>query len=190
MTGFGCSRPAFAAGRPLRRGLAVARRQFRASGGGCSRCRCRTIGIILAVACLGTAAGLHASDRVGIYGIVDKVVFEPNADNPERVQIWGAFSIATRNDRDAYDPVQRGYLYFVAADDEHLARNEWKDLQSAAGTRKIVAFSSRFGQSVRVRAQGQEPQTPDKYRVGIGVQTILPDRDYAPIKALAALITR
>lgn len=27
--------------------------------------------------------------NVGIYGIVDKVVFEPDGSTPERIQIWG-----------------------------------------------------------------------------------------------------
>jgi hypothetical protein len=150
----------------------------------------KNIAIVLAVACLGAAAGLHASDRVGIYGIVDKVVFEPSVGNPERVQIWGAFAVATRNDRDLYDAVQRGYLYFAVADDTRLSRNEWNDLRTLAGSKKIVAFSSRFGQSVRVRAPGDKPQDADKYVLGTGMHIIQADRDYPPIKALAALITR
>ena len=32
-----------------------------------------------------------ASDPVGIYAVVKKVVFEPNETAPERIQIWGAF---------------------------------------------------------------------------------------------------
>lgn len=153
------------------------------------------------IAMVGATAGVIASDRVGIYGIVDKVVFEPNAENPERVQIWGAFAVATRNDRDLYDPVQRGYLYFAVPvrlaplaqgrpNETSLARTEWKDLKSLAGTKRIVAFSSRFGQSVRVRTDNERPQAPDRYALGLGVQTIQPDRDYAPIKALVAEMNR
>jgi len=36
-------------------------------------------------------ADLFASGRIGFYGIVEKVVFEPNETAPERIQIWGAF---------------------------------------------------------------------------------------------------
>jgi hypothetical protein len=131
-----------------------------------------------------------ASDRVGVYGIVDKVILEPNAENPERVQIWGAFAVATRNDNDLYDAVHRGYLYFRVADSPQLARAEWNDLKSVADGKRVVAFGSRFGQSVRVRAGAEKPQAPDKYALGVGVQTIQPDRDYAPIKALLAHISR
>jgi hypothetical protein len=135
-------------------------------------------------------AVIEASDRVGIYGVIDKVVFEPNAENPERVQLWGSFAVAKRNDRDFYEPVERGYLYFRLASDQRQARAEWKDLQSLAGTKKIAAFSARFGQSVRLRPATEGPQSPDAYTLGIGVQTIRPDLDYAPIKALSVHISR
>ncbi|HWN99480.1 MAG TPA: hypothetical protein VNS63_09445, partial [Blastocatellia bacterium] len=35
------------------------------------------------------------SDWTGVYARVDKVVFEPNAGAPERIQIWGAFALAS-----------------------------------------------------------------------------------------------
>ena len=144
----------------------------------------------LALVVLGAPTGVDASDRVGVYAVIDKVVFEPNADSPERIRIWGAFAVATRHDKNNYDAVRRGYLYFRAADSRELARREWNDLKALAGSTNIVAFGSRFGQSVRVRAEGETPQAPDKYVMGVGIQTIRSDRDYAPIKALAAHITR
>jgi hypothetical protein len=146
--------------------------------------------LAVALALVSGAMVLNASDRIGVYALVDKVVFEPSADNPERIQIWGAFSIATRNDRDNYEPVQRGYLYLTAASDRRLTRAEWNDLKAVAGTRSIVGFSSRFGQSLLVRAAGEPPQRPDPYVLGVGVHRIRPDRDYAPIKALTAHLTR
>ena len=142
--------------------------------------------LTLMLAIAGAGSALVASDRIGIYGIVDKVVFEPSAENPERAQVWGAFAVATRKDRDNYEPVKKGYLYFTAGEDRALARTEWNDLKSAAGTSRIVAFGSRFDQSVRVRDAKEDPQKPDKYNIGTGVQTIRADRDYAPIKALSA----
>lgn len=150
----------------------------------------RNTAVALALTIVCAAAVLDASDRIGVYALVDKVVFEPTADNPERIQIWGAFTIAKRSDRDNYDPVQRGYLYFTAASDKKLARAEWNDLRTLAGTRQIVGFSSRFGQSAHVRAPGDTPRTPDTYVLGVGVHRIQPDRDYAPIKALTAHISR
>ena len=47
----------------------------------------------LAVLVLFAAGDLIASGPVGIYAMVDKVVFEPNDTAPERIQIWGAFAL-------------------------------------------------------------------------------------------------
>ena len=48
---------------------------------------------ILALILILVASALLASGTVGIYGMVSKVVFEPNDQNPERIQIWGAFTL-------------------------------------------------------------------------------------------------
>ena len=147
----------------------------------------------LALAITGAFVGntVSASDRVGVYAVVDRVVFEPNADQPDRIRIWGAFAVASRNDRDLYDQVQRGYLYFTVGGDRALTRTEWNDLKTLAGTKRIVAFGSRVGQSVRVRPESEAPQAPDTYSLGAGVHPVQNARtDYPPIKALAALITR
>jgi hypothetical protein len=143
---------------------------------------------VLAIAIAGAAPG--GSDRVGIYAIVDKVVLEPTAQNPERIQIWGAFTLASRQNTNLYDPVQRGYLYFTAASSKELTRTEWNDLKAVAGTGQIVAFASRFGLSARVRGENEKPQAPDRYVMGLGIATMRADRDYAPIRALAAYIDR
>ena len=150
----------------------------------------KSIRLALAIALVAAATSLNASDRVGVYGVIEKVVFEPNAENPERVQLWGAFAIATRTDRNYYEPVATGYLYYKLPGDARMARVEWRDLQALAGTKRIAGFATRFEQSVRVRAASEAPQTPDTYALGIGVQTIHADRDYAPIKALAAHLSR
>jgi hypothetical protein len=148
--------------------------------------------MVAALACViaGTAIVVQASDRIGVYAVVDRVVFEPNDQNPERIQIWGAFAVATRNDRDNYDAVQRGYLYFTADRSDAMTRAEWNDLKSVAGTKRIVGFSSRFGQTVRVRAGTDKPATPDTYVTGVGVNAVRSNSDYAPIKALASQISR
>lgn len=148
--------------------------------------------MVAALACViaGTGIVVQASDRTGVYAVVDKVVFEPNDQNPERIQIWGAFAVATRNDRDNYDAVQRGYLYFTADRSSTMTRAEWNDLRAVAGTKRIVGFSSRFGQTVRVRAGTDTPATPDTYVTGVGVNAVRSNSDYAPIKALASQISR
>ena len=100
---------------------------------------------------LATSA-LLASGQVGIYAVVSKVVFEPNDKAPERIQIWGAFTLVdggTGTGGKMLTP-QRGYLYFVlptAAENANLreiALKEWADFKAIAGTNQAVAFG-RFG---------------------------------------------
>src|SRR5262245_32232762 len=47
--------------------------------------------VLLALPILAFETGAY-SDPTGIYARVDKVVLEPNATTPERIQIWGAFA--------------------------------------------------------------------------------------------------
>jgi hypothetical protein len=153
----------------------------------------RSVAITLVLVVLGAAIGVDAepgSDRVGAYAVIERVVFEPGANNPDRIQIWGAFALANRKDTTLYGPVERGYLYFRAESPRELATKEWNDLKALAGTKQIVSFGTRFGMSARLRSEGEMPEAPDVYMAGLGVQTIRPDTEYAPIKALAAYIKR
>jgi len=125
---------------------------------------------------------------IGVFARVDKVVFEPNAAAPERVQIWGAFALAAKEDGNSYQPVQRGYLYFsLKAGKEDLCRKEWKDLSSIAGTDQIIGFGQRY-QPTRLRKATDKPTDPDVYPVGFGL-TRISDRnsDYPPIRELRSL---
>jgi hypothetical protein len=97
---------------------------------------------------LSAAARLGASGAIGIYGIVEKVVVEPNERSPERIQVWGAFAYADRGER-GYSPVKRGYLYFrlpapdvASRQDVDLVLKEWNDLKSVAGTGQAIGFGS------------------------------------------------
>jgi hypothetical protein len=131
----------------------------------------------------------RASDFVGIYGIIDRVVFEPNADHPERVQVFGVFSVAANTNGSEYLPAQRGYLYFKLPDSrQELALNEWKDLKEAAGTHMVIAFSGRLvGPNFpppRVRKANESPFLPDVYRLGTGTTKLRSDTQYPPVRSL------
>ena len=52
----------------------------------------RPLKFALGILVLLWAVSLSASGPVGIYGIIDKVVFEPNEQNAERLQVWGVFA--------------------------------------------------------------------------------------------------
>lgn len=111
--------------------------------------------LFLAFAVLLTGiAHLGASGPLGIYGIVERVVFEPNDQSPERIQVWGAFAYVDGGARQSLtvSAAKRGYLYFrllgtsEGGTDQsiRLVRNEWADLKSVAGTGQAVGFG-RWG---------------------------------------------
>ena len=123
-----------------------------------------------------------ASNPIGIYALVDKVVFEPSEANPERIQVWGAFAIAEGGY--TYKDAERGYLYYKVNPDKPTAcHNEWADLKSVAGTGQIVAF----GEKGTLRKNGAKPERPDVYPVAMGLTKVKEEKDYAPLKQLAKL---
>ena len=96
------------------------------------------------------AAPLTRSGGVGIYGIVEKVVMEPNESAPQRIQVWGAFAYVETSAGfgTTVSVAKRGYLYFrleapaYGAFDARVVRNEWADLKAVAGTGQAVGFGS------------------------------------------------
>jgi hypothetical protein len=133
---------------------------------------------------LRTPPTLSASDRVGIYALVDKVVLEPSPGNPQRIQIWGTFALAMPNDLDAYQAPRRGYLYFTLPFEAKQARTEWEDIVKKAGSRQAIAFANRFDLRARVRASDEKPANPEPYPVSLGVITLRSDTQYTPIRSL------
>jgi hypothetical protein len=112
----------------------------------------RSIKTSLALALVLGASTLLASGPVGLYGIIDKVVFEPNESAPERLQVWGVFAYADIQQDGSglgISPAKRGYLYFKARSatpgfttDKQVEaiKSEWMDLKSVAGTGQAVGF--------------------------------------------------
>ena len=107
----------------------------------------RKLIVAFVVLLVGTAQ-LLASGPLGIYGIVEKVVFEPNDKMPERVQVWGAFAYVETSvvgQSLTISRPARGYLYFrLGGASDTVVRNEWADLKSVAGTGQAVGFG-RWG---------------------------------------------
>jgi len=130
-----------------------------------------------------------ASDWIGIYARIDKVVFEPNASAPERIQIWGAFALASKANRNNYEPSQRGYLYYsLKPGKEEVCRKEWNDLKANAGTDQIIGFGGRDIPTGRVRKADDKASDPDVYPMGFGLVK-MSDRstNYPPIVELKSL---
>lgn len=124
------------------------------------------------------------------YALVDRVVLEPNANQPERIQIWGVFAMGEPDDY-SYAAPQRGYLYFVHSPDRgdgERVRDQWDGWGSAAGTRQVVGFFTFYHRnvSIRVRAIDERPDAPDLYTLHKDASTVRSDTAYAPIVALRA----
>ncbi len=128
--------------------------------------------IAMLAAVLTATAHLTASGPLGIYGIIEKVVFEPNEQAPQRIQVWGAFAYVdgTAGESLSISPAARGYLYFrlaadgdgpVTSDQLQAIKREWADLKSVAGTGQAIGFGhwgyiGAFG-GLRPDARGNMP---------------------------------
>ena len=145
---------------------------------------------IVALAALFALAGtsVRASDPIGVFAKIDKVVFEPNESAPERMQLWGSFCVADPNDRDKYLPPRKGYLYYkLPAEKSEVARKEWNDLKAVAGTGDVIGFASRHATHPKVRDAQEKSEKADVYSVGFGLVKINQrGASYPPIKALQA----
>src|SRR5262245_22109735 len=116
--------------------------------------------LLALAALLAVGAAARASDPVGIYAVIDKVVVEPSTGDVERVQLWGVFAVA-QGGGDNYSPPARGYMSFtLPKQKQDVARKEWKDLQKMAGTKQVVAFGARYGKKGTVRKGGDPTKTP------------------------------
>lgn len=142
---------------------------------------------IAPVLLIGTSLGAFASDPVGVYAFVGKVVMEPGDSSPERIQIWGGFAVAEGRGIQ-YAPARGGYMYFkLPPGKEEAARREWNDLKSLAGSEQLVAFGIRYGGKGTVRKPDAKIENPDVYPVGTGLTKMKPREDYAPHQDLITL---
>lgn len=132
-----------------------------------------------------SSAAAYASDPVGIYGIVDKVVLEPNEPSPERIKVFGTFSLAASGGyRDRYTAPQQGYLYYkLNQEKKAICQNEWADLKAMAGTGKAVAFGNRQLPTGEVHTAQARETEPVEYPIGFGL-TKVRQTDYPPVKKL------
>ena len=123
-------------------------------------------GLALAV----LVAPVKASDPMGVYCVVEKVVFEP-ADCPDRAQVWGACAVALPQPGGQFKAPARGYFYYsIPAGKEDVVRAEWADLKAVSGKGEAVGFGSRFGGGAgRFRPTTEAAAKPDPYPLNIGV---------------------
>jgi hypothetical protein len=142
--------------------------------------------ILAACALLFSGISAWASDPVGIYALIEKVKFEPNDEHPERIVVWGTFSVADGERGGKYTSPEKGYIYFTLPEKKSdVALKEWSDLKSVAGKNEVIGFSSRYGEPPKIRKDKEEPKNPDVFRTGFGVVRMQARRsDYPPIKSI------
>jgi hypothetical protein len=150
--------------------MAVNTRVFACVLAGMTKTRLSTLFLLAALVAF--VAPLRASDPVGCYGIIEKVVLEPNDIEPTAIQIWGAFALSTAPyTGNTYNPVQKGYLYYTCPkgkDSTCLA--EWFDMRKMAGKGEVIGFGNRYGNTVtRVRPATEKAASPDVYPINIGL---------------------
>jgi hypothetical protein len=107
---------------------------------------------------------------------VDKVVFEPSEAAPQRIQVWGVFSVApySASGSPVIAAPKRGYLYYklpAPGPQADIAKKEWADLKAAAGTGQAVAFGGGFLSRAdeRVRPATEAPSMPSDYSLNMGI---------------------
>jgi hypothetical protein len=147
----------------------------------------KVVGLLAALLTVG-APQLYASDPVGIFALIEKVVLEPNDAAPERAQIWGAFAVADGKRGNQYESPKTGYFYYkLPAEKAAIALKEWSDLKASAGKREVIGFGARYGELGKLRKVDEKPANPDSYPVGFGL-TKMKDRtsNYPPIQQLLA----
>lgn len=126
--------------------------------------------LLLAVVIVASASqAAFASDPIGVYAVINKVVFEPSDESAERVQIWGVFSVAEGAGM-KYRAPELGYLYYqLPKQKPELAKREWNDMKALAGKLEAVGFASRYKEKGKVRNVSEEPSRPDLYPIGFGL---------------------
>jgi hypothetical protein len=78
---------------------------------------------------------------IGVYAIVDKLTFEPDAVSAKFVRISGVFVVPLVMSSGGYRKPRRGYIYCrVALGRESSTRAEWNELKTLAGSGKVVGF--------------------------------------------------
>ena len=121
-----------------------------------------------------------ASDPVGVFCLVQKVVMAPDESTPSSAQVWGTCALAIGGivteagfEPGTYATPFKGYLYYSAPSGrEAVARREWADLKRLAGTTDIAAFGARGLYNGRMRWPDEKPEKPDPYPIHMGVTKI------------------
>jgi len=162
----------------------------------------RSLFVLSIAALLGSS--LMADGPVGVYAMVQKVVFEPSETEPTAIQVWGVF-VWVDGGLKSPGPInlpQRGYMYFklpAGPTDIAAARKQWAEIRAIADTSQIIAFGDwnyvgpfenlhvpvAGGQEdVRVRRQNEMPARPISYPIRSGLVKVANDPAHESLRTL------
>ena len=160
--------------------------------------------LLTVVAIVVSASILMADGPVGVYAMVQKVVFEPSEAAPKTLQVWGVF-VWVDGGLKSPGPINlplRGYIYFKlpeGAAEASAAKKQWMDIKAAAGTNQIIAFGdwkyagpfedlyipvSGGQEDVRVRKQNEAPAKPIAYPIKTGLVKVADDPAHESLRSL------
>lgn len=119
---------------------------------------------------LGSAAPALASDQIGVYAKVNKVVVQGT-----QVVICGAFRVA--NTMGDYQPLATGYLFYECKGDaaaQAMCQLQWSEIGKAVASKGCVGWSNRHGTYGEDTKNSQvrttlPAQGPNPYPIDIGV---------------------
>src|SRR5262245_22795265 len=144
----------------------------------------------VSMAALVAAGPAWASDRIGGFAVIDKVILEGEERAPKRVQLWGAFTLAEDVDGRSYSAPAWGYLYYAApAGKEAACLREWRDFERAAGTGEVIGFgvSRRLAEMGKLRKPADKVENPDSYPLNFGLVKVRGDANWEPVRGLTTL---
>ena len=129
---------------------------------------------VFMVGVLGLVSVARASDPVGIYGKVDRVVISPApVSKALKIQIWGTFSFADLQSGYYKRPVSGVLYYGLPAGEEDITRMAWSDLLTVSGKGNCIGFGGRHSELGTIRTQGTLLSTPpDKVSFPTGVTVV------------------
>ncbi len=131
-----------------------------------------------ALAALAFVPPAPPSEPMGVFALLDKVVLQPNPEQPTSIELHGAFAVAEGGRGNYYRAPRTGVMRFSPGTDADESLRQWRDLAKQAGTGKVVTFGSRHQMNrdgvppVRVAAAGDAPGTPPPYTTGWGVHVV------------------
>jgi hypothetical protein len=144
-------------------------------------------GLVIIFAILPGGPAARTPDPVGVYGMIERLQFEPPTGDPDRVQVWGVFAFADAASPDGYGPALRGYLYYTCPAGQRTAcRNDWADLRWFGGLAKGVGIGLRTAPVGRLRKENEAPAAPDPYPVKGGLVKV-ESKDPAYVALVARL---